>query len=35
VRPMTKIKSKISLYPHMHFTEHLAGVFGKQSFENN
>jgi hypothetical protein len=30
-----KIESKISLYPHSHFTEHLTGVFGKQLFENN
>jgi hypothetical protein len=30
-----KIESKTSLYPHRHFTEHLAGVFDKQSFENN
>jgi hypothetical protein len=30
-----KIELKISLYPHRHFTEHLAGVFGKQQFENN
>jgi hypothetical protein len=30
-----KIESKISLYPHRHFTEQHADVFGKQPFENN
>jgi hypothetical protein len=30
-----KIKSKISLFLHSHFTEHLTSVFRKQLFENN
>jgi hypothetical protein len=30
-----KIESKISLYPHRHFTEHLVGAFKKSPWECN
>jgi hypothetical protein len=30
-----KIGSKNSLCPHMHFNEHLVGVFGRQPLEHN
>jgi hypothetical protein len=32
---MTKIESKNSIYPHMHFTEHLVGVFRKPPWKCN
>jgi hypothetical protein len=32
---MTKIDSKNSLYPHMHFTEHLVDVFRKSLRESD
>jgi hypothetical protein len=32
---MTKIESRNSLYPHMHFTEHLVGAFRKSPREND
>jgi hypothetical protein len=28
-RSMTKLRSKNSLYPHRHFTEHLVGAIKK------
>jgi hypothetical protein len=34
-RLTTKIESKISLYPHSHFTEHLVGAFGKPPQESD
>jgi hypothetical protein len=35
VRSTTKIDSKNSLYPLMHFTEHLVDMFRKLPQENN
>jgi hypothetical protein len=32
---LTKIRLKISLSPHRHFTEHLVGVFGKPPRESD
>jgi hypothetical protein len=34
-RSMTKIRSKLNLYPHRHFTEHLVGAFRKSPQEYN
>jgi hypothetical protein len=35
VRLTTKIRSKNSLYPHRHFTEHLVGAFRKSPWESD
>jgi hypothetical protein len=32
---MTKIESKLNLYPHRHFIEHLVGAFGKSPRESD